>query len=488
MAAVAVAEQAASGSIAGEPHVLVVPYPAQGHMQPLLHLSSLLAARGLRLTVAATPTTAHLLAPLLAAHPSSVRPLTFPSASAGHDTSGPNSVGADFHAHAAALRAPLGEWLRSRARLDSGDGEVTGLQGRVVAVISDFFCGWTQPLAAEAGVPRLVFAPSGLLATAATHLLFRRMPRPPPPPEGDEGRRRGYAVSFPDLPGAPAFPWPQISRMYRSYAEAGAGEHAEAIKDNFLWNLESAAFVCNTCHPLEGKYLDAQPLKDLAGKRVWSVGPVAPPPADDPAGATDDVTTWLDAFPDASVAYVSFGTMMVPPAAHAAALASALERSGTPFVWAAAAETALPDGFEARAAAAGTGLVLRRWAPQVAALRHRATGCFVTHCGWNSVMEACAAGVPMLAWPMAADQFFNARLVVEEARVGVAASWGGFGGVPDVEDLVRALDEVVGEGGAGVRARAKELALRVAEVVGEGGSARRELDGLVQKLRELGAP
>ncbi|CAN6207948.1 unnamed protein product [Urochloa humidicola] len=478
---------AASGSTAGAPHVLVVPYPAQGHMQPLLHLASLLAARGLRLTVAATPDTAHLLAPLLAAHPSSVAPLTFPSAAAaaGHDaTSGPTSVGADFHAHAAALRAPLRDWLRSG---DSGHG-----RGRVAAVISDFFCGWTQPFAAEAGVPRLVFAPSGVLATAAAHSLFRRAPRPPPPPpEGDEGRRRGFAVSFPDLPGAPAFPWPQISRMYRSYAEgSGAVEHAEAIKDNFLWNLESAGFVCNTCHPLEGKYLAAQPLEDLAGKRVWAVGPVAPAPekeSTDGSAVVDDVIAWLDAFPDASVAYVSFGTMMVPPPAHAAALAAALERSGTPFVWAAAAATALPDGFEARAASAGTGLVLRRWAPQVAALRHRAVGCFVTHCGWNSVMEACAAGVPMLAWPMAADQFFNARLVVEEARVAVAASWGGFGGVLEVEDLVRALAGIVREGGAGVRARAKELALMVAEAVGEGGSARRELDGLVQELRELGS-
>uniref|UniRef100_K3YZY9 Uncharacterized protein n=1 Tax=Setaria italica TaxID=4555 RepID=K3YZY9_SETIT len=100
--------------------------------------------------------------PLLTAHPSSVRPLTFPSA-ADHDASGSTSGGADFHAHATALRGPLGEWLRSRARSDSGDGEGTG---RVAAVISDF-CWWTQLLAAEAGVPQLVFAPSGVLATAA---------------------------------------------------------------------------------------------------------------------------------------------------------------------------------------------------------------------------------------------------------------------------------------------------------------------------------
>ncbi|TVU11642.1 hypothetical protein EJB05_45239, partial [Eragrostis curvula] len=279
---------------AAAPHVLVVPYPARGHVQALLDLASLLAARGVRLTVVTTPATAHLLAPLVAEHPALVRPLSFPSA-ADHDTSGPAPVGTDIHALGAALRAPLGDWLTKRSRNGDEDEE------RVVAVISDFFCGWTQPLAAAAGVPRLVFSPSGLLATAATHSLFRRAPRPPA--TGDNASGSGYAVSFPDLPGAPAFPWPQISRMYRSCVEgAGAGgEHAEAIKDNFLWNLESAAFVCNTCSPIEGRYLDAQPLVDMAGKRVWAVGPVAPgPPGGDASG--DDVIAWLDAFPDSSVA------------------------------------------------------------------------------------------------------------------------------------------------------------------------------------------
>ncbi|XP_066316683.1 flavonol 3-O-glucosyltransferase UGT89B1-like [Miscanthus floridulus] len=139
--------------------------------------------------------------------------------------------------------------------------------GESLPVISDFFCWWMQQLAAEAGVPWLVFAPSGVLATAATHSLFRRMPRPP---EGDAGR--GYAVSFPALPGAPSYPWRQISRMYRSYAEGGRDEHSEGIKDNFLWNMEGAAFLCNTCHPLEGKYLEAQPLEDLASKRIANAG------------------------------------------------------------------------------------------------------------------------------------------------------------------------------------------------------------------------
>uniref|UniRef100_A0A0D9WP96 Glycosyltransferase n=1 Tax=Leersia perrieri TaxID=77586 RepID=A0A0D9WP96_9ORYZ len=460
----ATAAETTNPAAAPAPHVLVVPYPARGHMQPLLHLASRLAAAGLRLTVVATAPTLHLLTPLLADHPSSVTPLSFPSID--HDTSGPASVGADIHALAAALRAPLAEWLRGR---------------QVVAVLSDFFCGWTQPLAAEAGVPRLVFAPSGVLATAATHSLFRRMPPPPPPDAAGE-------IEFPDLPGAPAFPWRHLSRMYRSYVEGHGGEHGEVIKDNFLWNLESAAFVCNTSRALEGTYLDVHPpLEDLAGKRVYAVGPVDQLTGDETSSGSSggDVTSWLDAFPDATVAYVSFGTMMALPPPHAASLAAALETSGTPFVWSASTAT-LPDGFEERVAAGTTkGIVIRGWAPQTAVLRHRAVGCFVTHCGWNSVMEAAAAGVPMLAWPMAADQFFNARLVVDEARVGVVVSFGGFGHVPEADELAGVLREIVGEKGGELRVRAKEVAARMAEAVGEDGSSRRDLNDLVSELRNL---
>lgn len=63
----------------------------------------------------------------------------------------------------AALHSPILAWARSQPAHP------------VVAVVSDFFCGWTQPLAAEIGVPRVVFTPSGVLGTAVPHSLFRRL-------------------------------------------------------------------------------------------------------------------------------------------------------------------------------------------------------------------------------------------------------------------------------------------------------------------------
>uniref|UniRef100_A0A0E0KW12 Glycosyltransferase n=1 Tax=Oryza punctata TaxID=4537 RepID=A0A0E0KW12_ORYPU len=463
------------------PHVLLVPFPAQGHALPLYDLAALLAARGLRLTVVTTPANAAQLAPLLAAHPDSVHRLIFPfpshpSLPAGLENTRncpPVYIAVFIHA-LAALHQPILAWARSQSAHP------------VVAVVSDFFCGWTQPLAAEIGVPRVVFTPSGVLGTAVPHSLFRRLVKRP------VGCDDGFQVAFPTIPGEPAFEWREISMLYKIYIEGLVEEQVgESLEQNCLWNLESWGFVSNTFRALEGRYLDA-PLEDMGFKRVWAVGPVAPDTdtAGDRGGeaavAAGDLSAWLDAFPEGSVLYVCFGSQTVLTPAMAAALAEALERSAVPFVWVVSGDGVVPEGFEARAAAAAKrGMVVRGWAPQVAALRHPAVGWFMTHCGWNSVLEAVAAGVPMLAWPMAADQFVNARLLVEDAGVALRACAGGVGVAPDAGELAAVLADAVGEKGSGARTRAKELAAEAAIAARSGGSSYEDLERFVQEIQKL---
>ncbi|KAM3371042.1 hypothetical protein ACQJBY_018423 [Aegilops geniculata] len=461
------------------PHLLVVPFPAQGHALPLLDLAAQLASRGLRLTVVTTPANASQLSPLLAAHPGSVQPLVLPfpahpSLPPGLENtrSCPPSYFPVFIHALAALRQPVLAWARSDSH-------------PVAAVLSDFFCGWTQPLAAELSVPSIVFSPSGVLGTAVPHSLFRRLIKRPS--DADDG----FGVSFPAIPGEPAFQWRELSGMYRGYMEGQVGEQVgEAVRQNFLWNLESWGFVSNTFRALEGRYLDS-PLEDLGLKRVWAVGPLAPETSSsgdrggEAALVAGDLGAWLGGFPQGSVVYVCFGSQAVLTPAVATALAEALERSAAPFLWAAGDGAVLPEGFEARAAAARRGLVVRGWAPQVAILRHAAVGWFMTHCGWNSVLESAAAGVPMLAWPMTADQFVNARLLVDEARVAVRACAGGIGVAPDAGELAAVLAGAVGEGGSAARARAKELAAEAAGAIKEGGSSRQDLERLVLEIQKL---
>ena len=64
-------------------------------------------------------------------------------------------------------------------------------------------------------------------------------------------------------------------------------------------------------------------------------------------------------------------------------------------------------------------MVWPKFAPQTAILGHKALGGFVTHCGWNSAMESLWFGVPMLAWPLYAEQHFNAYEMVNEMGVAV---------------------------------------------------------------------
>ena len=131
------------------------------------------------------------------------------------------------------------------------------------------------------------------------------------------------------------------------------------------------------------------------------------------------------------------------------------------------------------------GLVVE-WCDQVRVLAHAAVGCFVTHCGWNSVAESVASGVPMVGVPKVSEQSMNARLVERGWRVGVRARVDG-GGVLRAAELRRCVEEVTGDGAAAaeVRRMAQEWKRVVAEATGNGGSSYCNLVGFVDSARSV---
>ncbi|KAE9445446.1 hypothetical protein C3L33_22656, partial [Rhododendron williamsianum] len=180
--------------------------------------------------------------------------------------------------------------------------------------------------------------------------------------------------------------------------------------------------------------------------RVWAVGPLLPAEIDSPSKPTrrpdGNIISWLDTCGDRTVVYVCFGSQVVLRNNQMEQIADGLEKSGAKFLWCIKEAPkgsakggdygVIPSGFDDRIA--GRGLVVREWAPKVMILRHRAVGAFLTHCGWNSVLEGLMAAVPMLAWPMEGEQFLNVNLLVDELKVATQVCEGAQT-IPDSDKL-----------------------------------------------------
>ncbi|MED6200357.1 hypothetical protein PIB30_084259, partial [Stylosanthes scabra] len=129
---------------------------------------------------------------------------------------------------------------------------------------------------------------------------------------------------------------------------------------------------------------------------------------------------WLDEKLEqkCSVLYVSFGSQPEVSHEQLEEIAFGLEESSVSFLWVITKKNwDLPEGFEERVKSKG--MVVREWVDQREILMHESVRGFLSHCGWNLMLESVCAGVPILAWPLAADQHLNAKMVDEEIRVGV---------------------------------------------------------------------
>ncbi|KZV56854.1 hypothetical protein F511_27413 [Dorcoceras hygrometricum] len=465
------------GSSKNGAHVLVFPYPAQGHMLPLLDLTHQLSQRNLTITILITPGNLPILTPLLSANPS-IQTLILPFPNSPLIPPGVENI-KDLGDRgnipmAAALRKleePIIQWFESHC-------------DPPVAILSDFFLGWTRDLACKLHIERVAFYTSGAILAAVLHCLWEDL----------EALKSGFEVKFPDLPGSPCLPWEELPSLFRIYKEMEVPDPSfeEFIKST-VDNTLSWAVVFNSFVALEGGFLDFLSQK-MGNPRVYSVGPLhlLGPPKDF-GGDTivgNGVLSWLDKCEDGSVLYVCFGSQKFLKKPQMEALASALERSGVKFVWAVKQVTAqhlesgfgsVPDGFED--SLAGRGFVIKGWAPQTAILGHRAVGGFLSHCGWNSMLEAGASGVTMLCWPMEADQYLDDRLMVDYKKAAVRVLKGK-DTVPEPGELARKITELM-SGDVVERIRAKELRENVVEALKDGGSSNKDLDLLVQELARL---
>lgn len=444
----------------------------------MLDLAHQLALRGLTLTILVTPKNLPNLSPLLAAHPSSIQTLVLPFPHHPSLPSGVENVRDVGNLGNLAITNALGQlygpivhWFEAHS-------------SPPIAILSDYFLGWTHHLAHQLGVPRIAFFSSGAFFTCVLNHLWDNI----------ETVRSLGVVDFTDLPKSPVFLVEHLTSWCRQYRESDPDWGF--FRDGFIANKSSWGWVFNTFDGLENEYLDH--LRNVMGHvHAWPVGPLNLLGGEKTLGRvnpdvnlSEGVMEWLDGCPDGSVLYVCFGSQKLLKTDQMKALASGLERSRVRFIWVVKLRVIqngeyrygfVPDGFEDRVS--GRGLVIQEWAPQVSILRHQAVGGFLSHCGWNSVLEGVTAGVMILAWPMEGDQFVNARLLMEVLGAAVRVCEGG-DAVPDSEELantiVNSMSRYIPQ-----RIRVEEFRVKALKAVEIGGSSSRDLDGLVRELAEF---
>ncbi|KAL6522152.1 hypothetical protein OROMI_032029 [Orobanche minor] len=253
----------------------------------------------------------------------------------------------------------------------------------------------------------------------------------------------------------------------------------------------------NTCRLIEAPYLDILEHKETAGKnrKRWAIGPILPieiSPTD--CESRHECLGWLDKHDPNSVIYISFGSTVSLQDEQIKELAMGLEQSKVKFLWVLRdadkgnvfegqiRRAELPEGFEERVE--GSGMVVRDWAPQPQILAHASTGGFMSHCGWNSCLESITMGVPMAAWPMHSDQPVNTVLVTEVLRVGIVArEWKQRMELVRASSIESCVKRLMGsEEGNEIRNRVEEMAIVVRRATQEGGASRVEMDSFIAHI------
>ncbi|KAK3125083.1 hypothetical protein QOZ80_7BG0599770 [Eleusine coracana subsp. coracana] len=477
--------------MATTPTVVLLPVWGVGHLMSMLEAGKRLLAhsgRALSLTVLVIqpPTEQH--ASDLAAHVRreeasglDVRFVHLPPVAPPTDFQGPEDFVSRFvQMHAAYVKAAI-----------------AALTSPVTSLVVDFFCTTIVDVARELAIPAYIYFTSNVAMLA----LFLRLPalHDEVPVEFEE--MEGH-VDVPGLPPVPptCLPDPVMDKT----------------SPNYTWFVyhgrrfpEFDGIIVNTVAELEQSVLAAIAVGKCTrgGDRgppppvVYPIGPVIPfidATPEQQQQEPHECVRWLDAQPPGSVVFLCFGSGGCFEAQQAHEIAHGLERSGHRFLWVLRGPPApgqrvpsdanfdelLPEGFLERTK--DRGLVWPTRAPQKEILAHAAVGGFVTHCGWNSTLEALWHGVPMAPWPLYAEQHLNAFLLVAYLGVAVAMTFDrkrkNFVEAAELERAVKAMMGGESEEGRKARDKAAEMKAACRNAV-EGGSSRAALQRLSEELQ-----
>ncbi|XP_055830272.1 UDP-glycosyltransferase 73C3-like [Solanum dulcamara] len=480
-----------------ELNFVLIPLLAASHIIPMVDMAKLLAQRGVTVTLVMTPFNAIRFTAVIDRAIGSgllirVLELRFPAKEAGLPE-GCESVDV-----LPGLAYRRNFFTAIDMLQDQAEKLLQEMKPKPSCIISDTHIAWTAETAGKFQIPRIIFDGMSCFNQLCMHNLYIMK---------DQNRipESGHFV-IPDLPDRI-----EVTKVQLPGAFNPATLCVQDIRDK-IRAAETSAYgvLINTFEGLEQRYVDE--FKKLKNGRVWCIGPLSLCNKDSldktqrgnkaPFDEEDSLKKWLDSWQPETVVYACLGSLGRITIVQFVELALGLEESGCPFILVIkAGEGQAPiedwiteNGFEERTKERG--FLIRGWAPQVLILSHPAIGGFLTHCGWNSTLEGISAGVPMITWPLFAEQFLNERFLVNVLKTGISV------GSQEVvhlgeeekykvqvskEEVTKAIKEVMGkekEGNNG-RKRAKEVGEMAKRSIEEGGSSHLSLTLLIKEVQEF---
>ncbi|KAI3447572.1 hypothetical protein Pfo_004237 [Paulownia fortunei] len=400
------------------PHAIMFPYPLQGHVIPFVNLAIKLASNGFTITFINTEPIHDQISKarghgvdqdIFAEARKSGLDIRYATVSDGFPLGFDRSLHHDqffegiLHGFSAHVDEIVGNLLRQDPTINS--------------IIVDTFYVWPSMIAEKYNLVNIsFFTEPALVLTLYYHLELLRK-------NGHFASMENRLDAIDYIPGVKSIVPTDLMSYLQAKDDISTTVHQIIYKA--FEDVKRADFImCNTIQEFEEETISALQQK----QPFYSIGPIFPPEFTKIRISTSlwsesDCTQWLNTKPHGSVLYVSFGSYAHTSKQVIEEMANGLLLSGVNFIWVlrpdivSSDETdVLPVGFEDRIKSRG---LIVPWCSQIDVISHPTVGGFLTHCGWNSILESLWCGVPLICYPLLTDQFTNRKLVVDDLKIGI---------------------------------------------------------------------
>ncbi|KAJ7950116.1 Glycosyltransferase [Quillaja saponaria] len=443
-------------------HVVVLAFHGQGHIVPLIQLSRRLAWKGIKITFATT----HSCTKAIQTGSDSISLLSIYDDITDGGFQGEGGFKGFLQRFEASTTRILHEFVKNHENS----------KNPVKCLIYDANLIWALEMAKQLGIATAAFVFPSWAAIATYYPFYLEV-------YADQQIKKVDPFTMPDLP-------PQLGLPNMASLGSDSGQHSPILK-LMLQQLENFGkadwILSHAFEQFEQEVLDW--MRNISP--VTTIGPTLPSvyldgrlKDDTDYGYnlykpdSDTCMKWLDTKETESVVYISFGSVADLIPEQMTEITNSLKKMSSNFLWVVkeTEKNNLPSSFVEETKEKG---LVVTWCPQLKVLSHPAVGCFITHCGTNSIFESVCFAVPMVGMPQFCDQMPNAYFMEKVWKVGVRPSLDD-NGVVTGEEIERCIKVVTeGESGQEIKKKLVQWKELAKEAVDEGGSSDKHIDEFI---------